>query len=579
MRGRLLTTFHIQPGYEALLGANGLASFDALFAATASEAVDGHRSRSVARLTLRAPDGGTVGIYLKRHWGPAAAVAWADILRLRWPHQRARREWNWTLRLARAGVAVAEPVAFGRSAGPDGPRALIAVREVVGPSLAAWLSGEAGRAPRACGTVAVALGRAVRRLHDAGFCFRDLYAKHVFLAGLGGPDPRVVLIDAQRAWRYTPWRSVDDLAALYATTLAPAVRRTDRLRFLRAYLGQARLDAGARRLVGRIGRRAAKVRGRGQDPNLIAARHVAAPGLHPLAMEEVVSVDGGRLHVNEVFRPALEAAGLATLDALMSARGGAVYRDVPGRSTVRLELADPGGGTRVVYLKRHRRAPAATRLRRLLTLNEPISLARHELRQICRLTDAGIPTMRFVAIGEACSRLGPEFSCLVTEEVPGAVQADDYCEQTFGRSAAPEKTAARRHLVREVARLARRFHGAGFVHRDFYLCHILVRPSDGGGVLLHLIDLQRVDRNLRGAPRRWIVKDLAALLFSSRPSPDTGIRSEVFTNTDRMRFAREYFGVRRLGRAEKALVRSVLRKALWIAGRQERRRRKAPKRG
>ncbi|MBE3069794.1 MAG: hypothetical protein IMZ66_06120, partial [Planctomycetes bacterium] len=449
----------------------------------------------------------------------------------------------------------------------------------VGPSLAAWLNGEAGRAPRAGGKVAVALGRAVRRLHDAGFCFRDLYAKHLFLEGLAGPDPRIVLIDAQRAWRYTPGRSIDDLAALYATTLAPGVRRTDRLRFLREYLGQPRIDAAARRLIARIERRARKMRGRGQDPNLIAARHVAVPGLHPLALEKVVSVDGGRLHVNEVFRPALEAAGLTTLDALMSARGGDVYRAVPGRSTVRLELADPGGGTRAVYLKRHCRAPAATRLRRLLTLNEPISLARHELRQICRMADIGIPTMRFVAIGEACSRVGPELSCLVTEEVPGAVQTDDYCEQTFGRAAASEKAAARRRLVREIARLARRFHAGGYVHRDFYLCHILVRPAEGGEVLLHLIDLQRVDRNLRGAPRRWIVKDLAALLFSSWPSPATGIRSKVFTNTDRMRFAREYFGVRRLGRAEKAIVRSAVRKARRIADRQERRRRRALRRG
>jgi len=572
-----LSTFHIQPGYAALLEANSLATFDALFAARDAATVDGHRSRSVARLSLRGESGETVVLYLKRQWGLAAARSWADLLRLRWPHQRAQREWDWTLRLARAGVPVAEPVAFGRSDGPDGPRALLAVREVRGPSLSAWVQGlaagcERGEAARRRFIVATALGRACRRLHDAGFCFRDLYAKHVFLEDLEGPEPRVVLIDAQRARRRTRRGTSDDLAALYATTRAPGVRRTDRLRFLRAYLGPERLGAEARDLLARIERRALRIRGRGQDPNLIAARRVAPPGLVPRADERFTAADGGRLQINDAFRPALEAAGLVTFDAVMALAGGTVYRLAPGRSTVRVELTDPAGGTRTIYVKRHDRAPWLAALRRTLSLKEPVSAARREVKSISRLTDAGIPTMRLAAFGEALARGGRgERSCLLTEELAGAVQADAYCERQFGGAAAPPKTAAKRQLVRAIGRLARRFHAAGFVHRDFYLCHILVRPVEGGEPGLHLIDLQRVDRNPAGAPRRWIVKDLAALLFSSWPSPATHVRSRVFSHTDRMRFAREYFGVRRLGPGEKAILRSVIRKARRIARHEARR--------
>jgi heptose I phosphotransferase len=299
----------------------------------------------------------------------------------------------------------------------------------------------------------------------------------------------------------------------------------------------------------------------------------------PLAEERFSTVDGGRLRVNEAFRPALEAAGLSTLDALMAFEGGETYRVGPGRRTVRAELADPAGAARVVYIKRHDRVPWQTKIRRTLRLGEPISMAEHEARNLVRLMDAGIPTVRCAAVGWEFTNGGrSERSCLVTEEVAGAVQADIYCERQFGKGSDRGKTVAKRRLIRALGRLVQQFHANGFIHRDFYLCHVLVRPVGPDDFVLHLIDLQRMMRfrggvpaSPRGVPGRWIVKDLAALLFSSWPSPATFVRSEVFTNTDRMRFAREYFGTDRLSAAQKALVRRAIRKAQRI-DRHERRR-------
>jgi hypothetical protein len=239
---------------------------------------------------------------------------------------------------------------------------------------------------------------------------------------------------------------------------------------------------------------------------------------------------------------------------------------------VRAELADPAGAARILYIKRHDRVPWQTKIRRMLGLGDPISLAEHEARNIVRLMDAGIPTVRCAAVGWEFTNGGRgERSCLVTEELAGAVQADVYCERQFGSAGDRGKTAARRRWIRALARLARRFHGSGFVHRDFYLCHVLVRPIGADDFVLHLMDLQRMMRfhggvpaSPRGVPGRWIVKDLAALVFSSWPSPATFVRSKVFTNTDRMRFAREYFGTDRLSAAQKALVRRAVRKARRI---------------
>ncbi len=570
----------VHPDWRPVLDATGLADFDALFSAGEANRVDGHLRRSVSRLELEQPGGGTVSVYLKRRWGPAAGRSWAELLHGRWPSYPEKREWRNAVRLAEAGVPVAEPVACGRDEGTRGPRSLVAFREVPGTSLAAWAAAppagphdaEALRQRRA---VATAVGRLVAHLHGAGFAFRDLYAKHVYLDLASGGEPDTYLIDPQRVRRINRRWQVHDLAALYATTVEPGVRGTDRVRFLRTYLGTARLGPAARRLAREVVAAAERIAGRGGDPHLIPERRVAPPGMVPTGDERFVHADDRRLWINEAFREALEAASLATLDALMAFEGGRPYRVVQGRRTVRTELPGPGGPPVAVYLKRYTGVPLRTAVRRTISLGEPVSFAFREARTIWRLTELGIPTMRVAAVGEELSAGGRrERSCLVTEEVAGATQADDYAEARFGGECGPEATREKRALVRQIGQLARRFHREGFVHRDFYLCHILVRPVEGGEPVLHLIDLQRVKRRRRGPLRRWIVKDLAALLFSSWPSPATGIRSGVFRDTDRMRFAREYFGCDRLTAEQKLLLRAAVRKARRI-DRHERRRRRA----
>jgi len=560
----------IHPDARALLEANGLASFEALFAAGDAGLVDGHQERSVSRVELRAAGGEPVVIYLKRRWGRAAGRSWTDLLRLKWPACATAREWSNIQRLAAAGIPVADPVAWGRAASPEGPRTLLAVREVRGLSLASWLDrltpGGDEPGPHSVAQVAVAVGKAVRRLHDAGYSFPDLYAKHVFLEDTGTGVPRIVFIDPARLRRLTRRRAAADWAALLATTETPALTHEDYLLALRLYFGEDAPPEILEQFARCVKRIACKIAGRGRDPHLMPARRVAPPGMVPLAEERFSTVDGGRLRVNEAFRPTLQAAGLSTLDALMAFEGGETYRVGPGRRTVRAELADPAGGTRVLYIKRHDRVPWQTKIRRMLSLGEPISVAEHEARHIVRLIDAGIPTVRCAAVGWEFTNGGRgERSCLVTEELAGAVQADVYCERQFGNARrGGGKTAARRRWIRALARLARRFHASGFVHRDLYLCHVLVRPVGADDCVLHLIDLQRMMRFRRGVPGRWIVKDLAALVFSSWPSPATFVRSEVFTNTDRMRFAREYFGTDRLSAAQKTLVRRAVRKARRI---------------
>jgi len=600
-----MATLTIHPDYRAPLEAAGLATFDALYAAGERGLVDGHQSRSVSRIELGQKLAGAGGervvIYLKRQWGRAARASWRDLLALRWPVAPARREWRIARRLMARGIPVAAPVAWGYDSGPGGPRAMIAFREVPGISLARWLLDSSGAggvsissaaagstiATRAAFTIAACspavrravaekIGLTLRHVHDCGLAFPDFYAKHIFVSGLsgpgdiGGPSPEVRLIDVQRVGPLVPWREARDLSALLVTAISPRVTHTDRLRVLRAYLGTRRIGPRGRRLVRQIDWYADHLKGRGQDPSLMASRRIAPPGMVPVAEQKWTPLDSGRMMVNCEFLPALRAAGLTSLDAVMQQGGGVPYREVPGRSTVRIEIADPGGGSRAIYLKRYTAVPWRERLRRRLVIGSPVSLARQEAANLYRVTDAGIASMHCIAFGEELARgARQERSFLITEEIAGATQADKYCEAAFAADRSREATAARRRIISGIGELARRLHAAHLSHRDFYLCHILVRPVPAASeVVLHLIDLARVTFHRRGLERRWIIKDLAALLFSSWPSASTFIRSPVFTRTDGLRFAHAYFAARRLTPDQKRLLRAVIAKARRMARRE-----------
>ncbi len=98
--------------------------------------------------------------------------------------------------------------------------------------------------------IAVRLGRFIAAFHQSGFCHRDLYLCHVFaeLDPEAERPPNFTLIDLARAHRPRLRRMrwlLKDLSQLDYSSLAVGASRTDRLRFLLAYLG---LQRGAPRV-------------------------------------------------------------------------------------------------------------------------------------------------------------------------------------------------------------------------------------------------------------------------------------------------------------------------------------------
>jgi hypothetical protein len=134
----------------------------------------------------------------------------------------------------------------------------------------------------------------------------------------------------------------------------------------------------------------------------------------------------------------------------------------------------------------------------------------------------------------------------MTEEIRGGTPGDSYCRGL--------DTAERRQFFAELAVLARRFHGAGFAHRDFYLGHIFVVEGNEPRKLF-LIDLQRMFRP-RLFRERWVIKDIGSLAFTAL----------MFgaTRTDLMRFLKIYLGTNRLRASDKDFIRKILRRVAWL---------------
>jgi len=184
-----------------------------------------------------------------------------------------------------------------------------------------------------------------------------------------------------------------------------------------------------------------------------------------------------------------------------------------------------------------------------------------ELRNIMEVRSAGILTPDPVAAGYDLET-GKSF--LLTAAVHDGVPLDRFIAEDAASVFNNNTMAAfMKKLAICLGELVRTFHLAGFNHRDLYLCHVFINseaiksfPDSEGRVELTLLDLQRVDyrKHFRA---RWIIKDLAQLLYSTKPL--------AVSRTDIFRFALSYFGVNALSGQQLTMGRRISAKSRKIA--------------
>ena len=206
---------------------------------------------------------------------------------------------------------------------------------------------------------------------------------------------------------------------------------------------------------------------------------------------------------------------------------GQIYREVKQRKTIKLALDN-----KTYFAKIFSGVSIKEIIKNLFKGQWPVIDAFYEHKALLQLAALGIEAPKVVAYKSLGLNPLTRKSFIVMEAIEPSISLEDYVHQW-----SKKPLAIRRALINKVAHIAHTMHKNGIQHRDFYLCHFLLRTPygeeqiDPENINLALIDLHRA-RFKTPLPARWLIKDLAALYFSALGS--------TLTSRDYYRFLKIY---------------------------------------
>jgi len=224
---------------------------------------------------------------------------------------------------------------------------------------------------------------------------------------------------------------------------------------------------------------------------------------------------------------------------------GEEFRNVKNRRTFRIGIGGEG-----FFVKIHRGVGWGEILKNLFQFKLPVTGAGNEYRALDKLNRLGVATMETAAFGERNCNPAAKESFLITRELTNVCSLEELA------ASGGISRGFKLKLIRALAESAGKMHRAGINHRDCYICHYLYH-RDLPEVRLSVIDLHRAQIRKK-VPRRYLVKDVAGLLFSSFDVPLS--RRDIF------RFIRIYSqcGIREELAKKRGFYRAVYRAALKL---------------
>jgi UDP-glucose:(heptosyl)LPS alpha-1,3-glucosyltransferase/heptose I phosphotransferase len=220
---------------------------------------------------------------------------------------------------------------------------------------------------------------------------------------------------------------------------------------------------------------------------------------------------------------ALQEAGLDSFEQVMQLQGK-VYRNVPGRKTIRVNV-----GAKSYFVKQHFGVGWGEIVKNLASFKLPILGAMTEVSAIQKLDEIGIATTSLVAYGRQGCNPASIRSFVMTEDLGDIVSLEELCADWQSKPA-----QFKQNLIQAIAQLAAKLQSAGLCHRDFYLCHVVIKKAvlkkqgvESKNLNLHLIDLHRMLQG-QNPNSSAVMKDVAGLFFSMKQNGFSAQDLEVF---------------------------------------------------
>ena len=505
--------WQLLPGAEDWLGPDG-PNLTAWEAQGLSHRVKENPARSVSRVSL--PTG---AIYVKqcRTWN---LRAWArEALR----PAKARLEFENALHLADRAILSVEPLGWAcRRPGWPGESVLLTREVSEAVSFQEFLERSLSNRPVQRRAVAVAFGKLLARMHDAGVAHDDPHPGNFLVRLTNAGEPQFLLIDVHAVRLGSPlsWTESRANLVLLNRWFQPRVDRLDRFRFWQAYLAARRTLTIAKPMSALI----ADVESRTLTSNLRfwAGRESRCLGgnrhFRKLRSGEFRGVAVRDL-ADEIVQPLL-----ANPDNLFLSENVKILKDSRTSTVAEWHL-----GSRVLILKRFRiRAPGEW----LKNLVRPSAAIRSWVMGHT-FADRFLPTPRPLAVLHRIKAGVPREGYLLSEKVPEALTLAAAATNLL---AFPSKDRVRivRLWSERLAKLLRTLHHHGASHRDLKANNILLQGAarDLETAVPVLIDLVgvRTGKPL-GEGRR--ARELARLNASF-------LRSPLLSYTDRLRFLQRY---------------------------------------
>jgi|GEM_PF-3154103 len=516
----------INENYIGLFEKNGLSSIDSFLNFCSGNLVDSNSKRCVYRFSLLDKQQNMKRVfYLKIFTGSSFNNYVSAIFNFGKPKSQAKIEWDNSVWLRKSGFRSAPLAAFGEKTLFGFERSSFFLTEEIPDSVSLDIFFENTQIDlRRKENILSNLADEVNKLHKCGFCYPDLYLKHIFIdtKQLDKNEVIFTFIDLHRLLKKKKVSSYDrirDLSALFFSCRA-LLSDKDNEFWLKSYL---KSEKNCAKFIEVINKRVSK----------ISLRRSSYKGI----LTRKIINETGKLYVNENFYDLFNANKINDFGSLFAyCTDTGKFTDNPGRTVQRFRLVY-GRDELVFYIKKHTCEKKSAYIYNKLRDNAKTEWKNHLL---CAKLSIPVPVP--VAWGFCEGR-----SVFVTQELKNSVSL----EYILRNNLLPADFETRSQMIQNTALLAKKLHEKDYCHKDFYAGHILIQPYSCDNLrncIFYLIDLQRISK-CSFFKTRWKIKDLAQLNFTTS--------YPCVTTKDRIKFLYCYFGVSKLTKKQRAFLNSV----------------------